>query len=177
MIKKLLKSTKGFTLLELLVTVLIIGILATIGSTQYRRVVTKSKAAKLQTLLAAATQAVERYYLVQGSYPKSFDDLDVNIDLPTTNGLDARSNVACGSSLVSSSYKRGNDFEISLYYGGIDQRYLLSAHFIDGKYKCRGFVHYFAGSGQHNGSTYCGEHYYNRACESAGCDTGIFCKN
>ena len=169
-------GSKGFTLIEMLVVVLIIGVLAAVSLSQYKKAVAKSKAAQLQTAIASVANSVENFYLVQGSYPRSLDDLDIEINLPTTNGLDARFSVTCGKNLVSYSHKRGDDFEISLYDLGIDHRYLISAHFINGKYKCRGFVHYLSGYGNKDGSTYCGEHYYNRSC-GTDCEPGIFCED
>ena len=64
-----MKSQKGFTLLELLVVVVIIGILAGIALPQYQKVVAKSKSAQLKTLVSAITKSVQEYYLVHDSYP------------------------------------------------------------------------------------------------------------
>ena len=69
----------GFTLIELLVVVLIIGILAAVAVPQYQKAVERSRATEAVTLLKSVGQAFESYFLTNGTYPTSFDDLDVNI--------------------------------------------------------------------------------------------------
>jgi len=77
-IKKLCK--KGFTLLELLVVVLIIGILAAIALPQYQYAVDKTKFAKLQSSAKSIADAYQRYHLATNDYPNDMNVLD--IDLP-----------------------------------------------------------------------------------------------
>ena len=74
---------KGFTLLELLVVVLIIGILAGIALPQYRKAVGKAELAQVISATKAVQNAQERYYLVHNQYATTFQALD--IDLPNTN--------------------------------------------------------------------------------------------
>ena len=69
----------GFTLIELLVVVLIIGILAALALPQYERAVEKSRAAQILPLLRAVAQAQQSYYLANGTYSYSFDNLDIQI--------------------------------------------------------------------------------------------------
>ena len=76
---KIENNKKGFTLLELLVVVLIIGILAAIALPQYNRVVEKSKSAQALTILKAVSESIQRYYLVNGTYPTDFNQLDIEI--------------------------------------------------------------------------------------------------
>ena len=73
-------SSKGFTLLELLVVVLIIGILAMIALPQYQYVVDKSKFTQLLILSKAIKDAQHRYILAHGERSLDLSVLDIGID-------------------------------------------------------------------------------------------------
>jgi len=72
-------NKKGFTLLELLVVVIIIGILAGIALPQYKRTVVKSQASQALSILQSLQQSYKSYYLVNGQWSNSFNTLDITI--------------------------------------------------------------------------------------------------
>ncbi len=69
----------GFTPIELLVVVLIIGILAAVALPQYHKAVEKSKAMQAMAILPPLIQAYQHYYLEHGTYATNFSDLEVEI--------------------------------------------------------------------------------------------------
>ena len=61
-------NTKGFTLIELMITVAIVGILAGIAYPSYQDSVRKSRRADAQGALLGFANAMERYFTVNNSY-------------------------------------------------------------------------------------------------------------
>lgn len=59
---------KGFTLLELIVVIVIIGILATLGVTQYTTVVEKGRTAEAKMILGLLRKFEVAYNLENGTY-------------------------------------------------------------------------------------------------------------
>ena len=70
---------KGFTLIEILVVVLIIGILASVGLPQYDRAVTKARAVEFITVAESLYKAQQLFFLANGQYSVSFDGLDIEV--------------------------------------------------------------------------------------------------
>ena len=70
---------KGFTLIELLVVVLIIGILSAVALPQYQKAVHKSRIGDVFNGLRVIRQGMEGYYLANGTWPTSLDDLDISV--------------------------------------------------------------------------------------------------
>ncbi|MGN0016408.1 MAG: type IV pilin protein [Candidatus Avelusimicrobium sp.] len=68
---------KGFTLIELLVVVLIIGILSAVALPQYQKAVAKSRYTQLVTAGKSLKDAMEVYYMANGTYPHYWNQLDI----------------------------------------------------------------------------------------------------
>ena len=66
-----LKFQKGFTLIELMIAVAIIGILASVAYPSYREYVNKSRRVEAKKTLIAAQQWMERFYTENFRYDKN----------------------------------------------------------------------------------------------------------
>lgn len=77
-------SKKGFTLVELLMVVIIIGVLVTIAIPNYTRAVERSKGSKAKGTLDAIRKAELQYRALSDSYTATIDNL-TEVDLPITN--------------------------------------------------------------------------------------------
>ncbi|MBV8054997.1 MAG: type II secretion system major pseudopilin GspG [Deltaproteobacteria bacterium] len=78
------RSQDGFTLIELMVVILIIGLLATIVVQNLRSATDKAKRVKAQADISQLKSALDRYYLDAGSYPSSDQGLPALIAAPTS---------------------------------------------------------------------------------------------
>ena len=72
----------GFTLVELVVVTLIIGVLAAFGIAQYSRVVERGRVAEVFNSIAAINMAQQRYMTKTNIFASASSDLDV--PAPTT---------------------------------------------------------------------------------------------
>ena len=74
-LRKMLKKQEGFTLVELMIVVVILGILAGIGVQQYTTVQTRAKGAAHNANLRIISSAVDMYVMLEGEAPTHIDDL------------------------------------------------------------------------------------------------------
>lgn len=70
-----LRSSRGFTLLELMIVITIILILINLGVGRYHQSVIRAKEAALRQNLTVMRQAIEQYTLDKQQAPQSLDDL------------------------------------------------------------------------------------------------------
>lgn len=61
-------TVRGFTLIEVMIAVVIVGILASIAYPSYRESVRKNNRAEAKVALTEGAQALERYYSINGRY-------------------------------------------------------------------------------------------------------------
>ena len=99
-------SQKGFTLVELVIVVTIIGILAMIGIPSYQDSVRSGKRADAKGVLMGAANSMERFFTSNGNYTGAVEgsngvadqapetgaanyDISVNVDTPSSYTLTA----------------------------------------------------------------------------------------
>jgi general secretion pathway protein G len=69
------RRTAGFTLLELIVVIAIVGVLATIAMPALKDMPTRAKEAALKTDLRTMRDVIDQYYGDKGHYPKGLETL------------------------------------------------------------------------------------------------------
>jgi prepilin-type N-terminal cleavage/methylation domain-containing protein len=72
----------GFTLVELAVVIVIIGVLAAFGVPRFLKAVERSKAAEAFAYLSSVRAAQERYQARQGTYTTDLTQLDIEMPAP-----------------------------------------------------------------------------------------------
>ena len=77
-----MRKRSGFTLVELAVVVVIIGVLAAFAVPRFLASVERSKAAEAFNYLSAVQAAQERYHAREGTYADTLDNLDIKLTAP-----------------------------------------------------------------------------------------------
>jgi len=70
-----MRHERGFTLIEMLIVVTLIGIIAGIAAVQLRQTPLKAKEATLKEDLFTLRDVIDQYFADKGKYPESLDTL------------------------------------------------------------------------------------------------------
>ena len=84
LMKRKYHAQDGFTLIEIMVVILIIGLLALMVVPRLRGVADRAKRTKAQADIAELKQALDRYYLDNGSYPTTDQGLQALVSPPSS---------------------------------------------------------------------------------------------
>ncbi len=77
-------SIKSFTLIELIVVIIIVGILAAVGLTQYSRTVERGRISEAKIRIGLMRQLAYEYYMNNGTFT-SITNSDVGVDYTCTS--------------------------------------------------------------------------------------------
>lgn len=110
---------KGFTLVELLVVVLIIGVLSAIALPQYTTAVERSRSVEALSLLSSISDSAQRYYIQHGVWPEAAQWEVLDIDVPSNP-----------------SGRGGKNFVVTMIPNEDPEKFVVSAERLldDGKY-------------------------------------------
>ena len=81
-----LSNTRGFSLIEMLVVVLIIGILASIAVPQYQKAVDKARFMEALRIANSIKTAEEAFFLAYRTYTTNLNDLDIRFQHSVKSG-------------------------------------------------------------------------------------------
>jgi general secretion pathway protein G len=87
--KKVKKAELGFTLIEIMVVILILGLLATIVVQSLRGATDKAKRTKATADIAELKTALDRFYIDNGYYPTSDQGLTALVSRPSSGRIPA----------------------------------------------------------------------------------------
>jgi len=117
-------KNRAFTLVELLVVVLIIGILAAIAVPQYQIAVEKSRAGQVMSLVRSLANAQEAFFLSNLRYAYTFEELDLTLPPTSKECVYAASTGHVCHSL-------DNGWEIVMYGSGNENTFSVQGRYKD----------------------------------------------
>jgi prepilin-type N-terminal cleavage/methylation domain-containing protein len=130
-------NTPGFTIVELLIVIVVIGILATIASVAYTGISAKARDSVRQQDIRQVQKLIELYYAQNGEYPKTADS--ITVQSATTVRTDANCTVGTKQAdwvpgldvklpQSRSNNGKGRSGQVGCYmYASDGQKYVISA--------------------------------------------------
>lgn len=115
--RALMKDNRGFTLVELLVVMVIIGLLATLVAPGLIKQLGKSQQAAAKTQIASLEQALDKFRLDVGRYPTTQEGLST---LVTNPGIDNWDGPYVKNSLLNDPWGRPYNYQFPGTHGEFD---------------------------------------------------------
>jgi len=75
-VKRLISDQRGFTMLEMLIVISIIGVLAAVAVPRFTNAITMANTARVQSDLQVLNSAIVMYQAEKGMYPGSIEELE-----------------------------------------------------------------------------------------------------
>lgn len=119
LITKYQNDSAGFTLIELMVVIAILGVLTAIGTNAFLNEIPKAKQAEAKTTVAHINSAQSTYWLKRGTFANTMNDLALGLQTVTSNytyNITGNTTLATVNAIPASSTLKG--------YVGVAQQYL-----------------------------------------------------